>query len=468
MKQLNKHKILLIFILLIGAFLRLYKLPQLMPFIADQGWFYISARDMLMGGGIPLVGITSSHTWLHQGAMWTYILAVILKLFNYNPVAPAVFTALLGVITVFVVYKLGKELFSERVGLISAFLFATAPIIIADARMAYHTSSIPLITALLILSVYRWLGGKILYFPLSLFLIALLYNFEIATFPLSATVFLITLFGLIKKKKWMMQAINRKVISVSVLRLIIPMIPMLIYDLGHGFPQTLKFTVWVFYRIAVFLGYPPLNPNSAGETWTTFGTYTLILIKKLIFLPSLELSMLILTLSFIFLGALVYHNFKRKEINLSHSLILVFFFIPALAYIAAKTNSSAYILIFYPQVIIVIALLFNKFFEKKALYLSSCVLLIAFVFVNAYTTIRGNFLTGPPFTKRVEAARFIIKEANGRPYNILGIGEASIYESFTMPHEYLTWYLGHGPSEKKEKLRFYVSEHIDRIDVERK
>ena len=203
MKQLNKHKILLIFILLIGAFLRLYKLPQLMPFIADQGWFYISARDMLMGGGIPLVGITSSHTWLHQGAMWTYILAVILKLFNYNPVAPAVFTALLGVITVFVVYKLGKELFSERVGLIPAFLFATAPIIIADARMAYHTSSIPLITALLILSVYRWLGGKILYFPLSLFLIALLYNFEIATFPLSATVFLITLFGLIKKKKWM-------------------------------------------------------------------------------------------------------------------------------------------------------------------------------------------------------------------------------------------------------------------------
>jgi len=28
-----------------------------MPFIGDQGWFYLSARNMLVHGNIPLVGI---------------------------------------------------------------------------------------------------------------------------------------------------------------------------------------------------------------------------------------------------------------------------------------------------------------------------------------------------------------------------------------------------------------------------
>lgn len=66
---------LLIAILIIGAFLRFDRLPQLVAFIGDQGWFYLSARDVLLSGNIPLVGITSSHTWLHQGPRWTYLLA---------------------------------------------------------------------------------------------------------------------------------------------------------------------------------------------------------------------------------------------------------------------------------------------------------------------------------------------------------------------------------------------------------
>ena len=76
-----------------------------MNFIGDQGWFYISARDILLTGKIPLVGITSSHIWLHQGPYWTYMLAIMLFLFHFNPVSGAYLTAVIGLLTVFLIYR---------------------------------------------------------------------------------------------------------------------------------------------------------------------------------------------------------------------------------------------------------------------------------------------------------------------------------------------------------------------------
>src|SRR3989338_10316785 len=93
-------------------------------------------------------------------------------------------------------------------------------------------------------------------------------------------------------------------------------------------------------------------------------------------------------------------------------------------------------------------------------------LLILVSLANSYLLIKTNFLTGPTFTQRIDAAKEIIEKSENRPYNIEGQGEGSQYESFIMPHEYLTWWLGQGPSRKNEKLKFYVSEHPDRIDIE--
>lgn len=468
MMQLNKSKLVLIGVILIGAYLRLYRLPELMPFIGDQGWFYISARDIILTGNIPLVGITSSHTWLHQGALWTYTLVPLLKLFNFNPIVPAYFTALLGIITIALVYKLAREMFNEHIALVSSFLFATSPLIIIDSRMAYHTGPIPFFTTLLLLSVYRWTNGKIQYFPLIIFLLAILYNFEIATFSLIGIVVLIFVYGLLKKQKLVLKLFNKKTMTFSFIGFIIPMIPMFLYDINHGFPQTVKVVIWIFYRIAVFLGYSPLNQNATGENWNTFFPFAFDLIRKLIFLPSTSFSILLFLSSLVFLILNVYKNYKSKKNESSSVLILLSVIIPALAYAAAKTNSSAYVLIFYPQLMIMIAFLINHFLRNKLLTFGFGLFLLIFGFINSNFLIGQNYLTGPSFTKRIEASKKIIKEANGRPYNVLGKGEGSQFESFIMTHEYLVWWQGHGPSKKNEKLKFYVSEYIDRIEVERK
>ena len=155
MKRNNSTIYLIILIVAVSAGLLFFRLLDLMPFSGDQGWFYLSAKDMLFTGNIPLVGIATSHPWLHQGPFWTYTLAIIFSLTHFNPLAPGYFTAGLGVIMVFLVYFIGRHLFSKNTGLIAAFFYSTSPLVIITARMPYHTSFIPLFVLAFIWSLYK-------------------------------------------------------------------------------------------------------------------------------------------------------------------------------------------------------------------------------------------------------------------------------------------------------------------------
>ena len=65
----------------------------------------------------------------------------------------------------------------------------------------------------------------------------------------------------------------------------------------------------------------------------------------------------------------------------------------------------------------------------------------------------------------MRAAKYIVKAAAGKEYNIKGVGSGSEFSSFTMNYEYLTWWIGHAPSKKREKLQFIVKEDKKGITV---
>lgn len=167
----------LIPIFLTGLFLRFYKLISLMTFIGDQGWFYISARDALLSGKFPLLGITSSITWLHQGPLYTYLLIPSFALFDFHPAAPAFFVSLLGSITILLLYYLVSLVFNKQAGLISALIFSLTPFVVLQTRMPYHTSLIP--TFMCIFGIYfhkrrMFLSGLFLGFLYQLHLLTVL------------------------------------------------------------------------------------------------------------------------------------------------------------------------------------------------------------------------------------------------------------------------------------------------------
>lgn len=468
MKAITKNKLLII-IILIGSFLRLYKLKETMHFIADQGWFYISARDLIVSHIVPLVGITSSHTWLHQGALWTYILAILFKLTNFNPFIPAYFTAILDISTIFLVYFLGKELFSKRVGLLSSFFYAISPGVILDARLSYHTSPIPFFTSILVLFIYRFLNGNKKYFPFIILILAILYNFEIATFSFDIAFIFFLFLGLITKQKWATNILDLKILLKSIVAFAVPMIPMFFYDLHHGFPQTVKVVVWSVYKVAVLFGYPTVNPNfKGGESWTTWATFLSELIRRIIFYSSFKVSLLIffIVLFFIFYKTVIAIKNREKKLNLY--LISICFLVPALGYISAKTNSAAYLLIFYPTFAIIIGYFWENVFRIGILKFILIILLVYLGFSNAKNLIKYEYIYPNSIQERIDISKKIISLSKNNKYNILGRGKASKYISFVTPYEYLTWWLGKGPSNTTQKTRFYVSEYPDKIIVETK
>lgn len=461
---------LLLAILFISFFLNFYKISERMIFIGDQGWFYLSARDMLLTGKIPLVGITSSHTWLHQGPLWTYILAIIFKVSSFSPIAPGYFTAFLGIITVFLIYKLAKEMFSKRIGLISALLYAASPLIIVTSHMPYHTSPIPLLTLGLIYFIYRWVKGNVYFFPLTMFILALLYNFELATQVIWVTIGFIFILGFIEKKKWVLYVLSKKILFLTISLFVLPMLPIIIYDVNHNFAQTLKFFAWIPYKAFSQL----LNLKDiflltkTPESFVSMINFFSINYQQLIFASSYAVSLLILFLS---IGYIAYYLFRQKNREKFFSpigIIVIFTASILMGFFINMTPSGAYLPLFFPSVIILTAWMFDKLMKKKYLFIPVLILIFLTAAVNTLfilDTSRNKSAYGLSFLQRLNAAKTILKEANEKNYIIKGKGHGSQFESFTMNYEYLAWWLGHAPSKNSQLLNIYISESESGIKI---
>jgi 4-amino-4-deoxy-L-arabinose transferase-like glycosyltransferase len=131
-----------------------------MMFFGDFGRDFLAARDMLMSGVVPLVGIPSSVVWLHQGPLSIYLIAISLWVGTFNPSAPAYLYAGFGVITTYLVFKTGSELFDRKVGILSAIFFTMSPLVLVNVRMPYHTAPIPFFSSIFLIFLWGFLKEK--------------------------------------------------------------------------------------------------------------------------------------------------------------------------------------------------------------------------------------------------------------------------------------------------------------------
>jgi GT2 family glycosyltransferase len=461
--SINKFTIPVFLAMILAYILRIINIDKSMPFIGDHGWFYLSARDML-NGQIPLVGIASSHPWLHQGPLWTYMLACIFRVFGFNPLNGAYLAISLEIFSVLMVYVAGSEMFSKRVGIISAFLYAASPLVVLYSRTPYHTSPIPLFSLFYIFSLYKFIKGNNCYFPLSIFFLAILYNFELATAILWFLLLAILVYGIWKKTTWIKQLLNKKIISFSVLGLLIPMLPILIYDFSHKFPQTLGFIVWIGYRILKLFGFPSIHGEvqvaGSGAMFNFFFHYY----QKLIFAPNQIIAFAILVFSIAVMIVGILNANRKNTLNTGFNLLFLWLIISLGGYFANQTSSGAYLPIFFPAIIMLTAYSFDAVMSIKGFIIPTILLIVFILFGNSYNVISSEYSTREyGYSNRLSIAKEIIKNANGRNYNIIGTGDGSKFESFTMNYEYLTWWLGHPPSKSNQKLKYIIRENKNGI-----
>lgn len=464
--QMNKYLIFVLLSLLVGIYVSFNDLFNTMPFYPDIGWYYMSAKNMIQTGTIPLVSMPSSHPWLHQGPYWTYLLAISL-VFSPNPIFGAYITIGGFGMTIVLMYIVGKKLFSSRVGGIASLLYSASPLVIMNARTPYHTSIIPLLSVVLLYAMYQWIRGNRYFFPFTIFILAVLYNFEIATAIFGGIFIGIVLYGLWRKKQWMQSVKSKKIILLSIVAYIIPMSPMLAHDFQHNFPQTIQFLMWIGYRILVVFGYPELHPDILPHTSVSMNTFLLHTANLFYFAPSWFVSVGIGFLSFIFLLYQLFNQIQNKKFTTSYILLFLFTVLPLTAIIIMGTVSDAYFIMLFPLFVfptaVYLAYLFAGIFGKVYVPLLIGIYMIG----NVTVLVQENYFqkTGVQYHDKISVAKQIIRDSHGKEYNLRGIGKGSEFASYVMPYEYLAWWMGNAPINQKAEKTFIIEEQDKGIIV---
>lgn len=145
---------LLVGVLLVAAALRLWQLGPATEFLGDQGSAGVVIYEAWQSRTIPLLGPTVS-LGIRPGPLYYYLLAPWLILGGFNPIAAAAFFAVLGVVTTWLVFRVGKRLFSVPVGLAIGALYAVSPAVVEQSRMMWNPTAIPFFAVLLVWLLLR-------------------------------------------------------------------------------------------------------------------------------------------------------------------------------------------------------------------------------------------------------------------------------------------------------------------------
>ena len=436
--RLNKRSAILLSALAVASFLRFYRLSELMAFIGDFGWYYLSARDFLLTGNIPLVGIPSSVPILSQGAIFTWLLAGTLKLFNFNPVSGAYLTSFLGVISTFLTFKLVSEWFGKRVGLIACLITATSPFMVEIDRLPFVVGPIYLLTLFAAWS-FTQINKKNSkhFFFLGLWL-AILYQFELAGFILLPIIILAFLWNKIQ--------IKRKQILRFILGGLVGLLPFIIYDLQKGvYLQTLGFLGW--FATKIFEGFTSIF--TGGRNVVPFTPFVSFL-QRFIYPNSDNFALAIISFAILFF----LNKFKKQKKSVfANKFILLWLFITILGFFIRGVFSEAYMPLTYLPIIVIMSLLFNFLIEK--LKRAGFIILTIIIVGNIWFLLNNNFISEKrdyiTFKQRLETVDFIIEDTKNENFDLVFRGPGYMFHSADNHYQYLLWWKGNEPVKNSEK-----------------
>lgn len=226
--------VILVCILVLGAYLRLYKIAEYMTFLGDEGRDMLVIKRMIVDHKFTLLGPTASVGGFFLGPIYYYFMLPFVWVSGLNPAGAAVMVALFGIATIYAVYRLGRDAFDEWVGLAAASLYAVSPLVIAYSRSSWNPNLVPFFSTVLIYLLWRSVNRNE---PKLLFWIGVCLGIGLQLHYLF--LFLFPVVGLWyvfygRKKEWIIHY------GYGIAGFIIGYGPFLAFELRHGFPNTIS------------------------------------------------------------------------------------------------------------------------------------------------------------------------------------------------------------------------------------
>lgn len=455
-----KRNWLIILILLLGIFLRYFRLKQDVIFNGEVGFDYLSIKNFLVNHEIPLAGPPTSHPWFKIAPLFYWLFMVVLPIGNFSPVFGSYFMAGIGVLTLIVGYAVIKRLFGRKVSLISTFLMAISPSFLYLTRNARFNS----FTALLFFPYFYYLVKSTKDKGRSLFKVGLFLGLMLSFFPSPFVLFpaaVVTIFvyrGRFRKKEYLN----------GLLGLILPNIAYLIFMVKDRFNMLIQIALWIPYRILGFLGFIP--KNNADQSVISSNFTSLYDFFRNSILP--EQNNLYLFIFFILAIFLVYKFTKeiRKGSEVWTTTLVVF----VVSYFGLFLHGNPplhYYLVVFPLPIIFFSVflvfLLNHSFGK---YIVGTILLLI-VLVNFKYDFSEQWFYIPenslqkgeypvPLALQKKVAGVIVNDAMGLNYELTRVGKDDKFENnFADNYVYLLWLMGNEPV-KKAGIKYTIYEIV--------
>ncbi len=150
-----EYLLLLLFILIAFA-LRFDNIAKLQFFTYDQSRDALFVKRMIVDREFRLLGTQTSLPGMYLPPFYFYTLTPVLWLSRLNPVGIDIYSALIGVLTVPLVFLVGNRLFGRPAGVFSAGIFAVSPLVVELTRRAWNPNTLPFFILVTFYFVYLY------------------------------------------------------------------------------------------------------------------------------------------------------------------------------------------------------------------------------------------------------------------------------------------------------------------------
>ena len=460
-KYFSFENILVVIILAASLFVRVYRISKLLGFYYDQGRDALVIWDLLYKGKFFLIGPTTGIEGIFRGPWYYWLITPFYFLGKGNPIYPSIFLSLTTVFSIYILYKLTKEIAGKTAGIIAIIIASFSSTLVYSSRWLSNPTPMFLISMLFVGSLLLILRKNKWGFSLATFLIGMAMQFGSA-----AEVFYIPAFIIfcIWQRKNMP---NAKFIMFGVITFAISFLPQALFDLRHGFilskniidflvvEKSFKFSFWEIAKVRIPFYYDVFT----SKIWS-----------------NRKLPEIILMLSGVLFLITRWKTYWKKDIFKTVILLLL---APMIGMIFFQGNYGNVYDYYFTGYYLIFVLFFSVIISAWSNNLIGKVVLILFVisFLGSNLPSVRNYIIsgvdGPEtiaFGNQKQVIDWVYENAKGEKFNV------DVYVPPVIPHTYnylFKWYgqknYGYVPNEDRINLLYTLYEvdspHPERLEA---
>lgn len=427
-----KSKFILIYLIILAIFLRFINLENIATFGHDNSRDLILLYKLYSFKEFIYRGPVFSLFWAHLSPIYYYILFPFAFLFNFHPLSISIFTNLISVLTVVLLFFVIKNISNFSTALIAAFIYAISFNVIKESSFGLNPSLMPPFTVLLIFSLYKIIKKDYLYYTILALALAGLVSFHPSGFFVIPIVLLIILTLKLYP--------NIKISFYS----------LLIFFVLAVIPYAVQEKKFNLYDVKIILNhFAQANDSKKVSLFYSVQNFFVILLKNISITIFGVDNNFFTIISGVILIIAIYYAYRflyNKTLLTLSSFFLILYIIPAsliINFYDQGLRSGWFFPIVVPTVVIIFSSTIETLNKYKygAIFVTFLLGLIAVLNINAVF----NYKAKDDSYKTVrEISENIRKDSNNTVFNIIGID----------PQAYM-YYLWYTEKNVKYKSQYY-------------